>query len=584
MTLTQPNTNVDANLTLSVYPSSTNVSCYGASDGSIDATVSGGSGPYVFNWRGPDSLEFATEDVTGLPAGDYNYELVVTDANQCNFFTTVTLTQPDTALYASSILTTYPGGFNTSCVTASDGAIELTANGGNGSYVYLWSGPNGFTSTNPDVSGLIGGTYTVDIIDLNGCTLQHAVDVVAPEPIAPVLSAFTYPGGSVISCNGLADGSVTSSITGGAAPATYAWTGPDGFTASSADINGLEAGTYCLNVTDANGCTAQQCLELVAPAQLGASATSVAADCGTTNGSADLTVSGGSAPFGYAWDNGASTEDLTGVAPGTINVLVTDANGCTTAATAVVDGSSGVTVDAEPSSVGCYGTAEGGIDLTVSNGTLPYSYNWSNGTVAEDLSDVAAGSYSVTITDGSGCVFTDSYVITQNTAIAIDTVIATYDGGHNVSAYGASDGSITTAVSGGTSPYTFAWSNGADTESVSGLAAGTYTLLVTDANGCSAALEVTLTQSTDLEMPNGFSPNADGSNDTFVIHGIEGYPKNQLTVLNRWGNVVYDQPNYKNEWAGDNSQSEQLPNGTYFIILSLNEGMRTLQGFVDLRR
>jgi hypothetical protein len=506
VTLTQPNTSVDANLTLSVYPSGTNVSCYGASDGSIDATVSGGSGPYVFNWRGPDSLEFATEDVTGLPAGDYNYELVVTDANQCNFFTTVTLTQPDTVLYASSILTTYAGGYNTTCETSSDGEIDLSANGGNGNFVYLWSGPNGFTSANEDVSGVIGGTYTVDITDLNGCMLQHMVDVVAPEPIAPVLNAFTFPGGSTISCNGLADGSITSTITGGAAPATYAWNGPNGFTASGADISGSAAGTYCLNVTDANGCTAQQCLELIAPAQLGASTTTIAADCGTTNGSADLTVSGGSAPFGYAWDNGASTEDLAGIAPGTFNVIVTDANGCTTSSIAVVSGSSGVIVDAEMNTVDCFGTSEGGIDLTVSNGTLPYAFSWSNGNTTEDLNQVAAGSYSVTITDGSGCSFTDSYIITQNTAIAIDTVISSYTGGYNVSGYGASDGSITTAVSGGHAPYVFDWSNGATTESVSGLAAGTYTLLVTDANGCTATLEVTLTESTDVEMPNAFSP------------------------------------------------------------------------------
>jgi len=584
ITLTQPNTSVDANLTLSVYPSGTNVSCYGASDGSIDATVSGGTGPYVFNWRGPDSLEFATEDVTGLPAGNYNYELVVTDANQCNFFTTVTLTQPDTALYASSILTTYAGGFNTTCETANDGAIDLTANGGNGSYLYQWFGPNGFTSANEDISSVVGGTYTVDITDVNGCTLQHVLDVVAPQPIAPVLNVFTFPGGSMISCNGLADGSISSTISGGAAPAMYTWTGPNGFTASSADISGLAAGTYCLNVTDANGCTAQQCLDVFAPAQLGASATAVAADCGTTNGSADLTVSGGSAPFVYAWDNGISTEDLSNVAPGTFNVTVTDANGCTASTVAVVNGSSGVNVDAQLNTVVCYGTSEGSIDLTVSNGTLPYAFNWSNGLSSEDLTDVAAGAYSVTITDGSGCVFTDSYMIAQNTAIAIDTVITTYQGGYNVSAYGVSDGSITTAVSGGVAPYVFDWSNGATSESVSGIPAGTYTLLVTDANGCTASLEVTLTQSTEVEMPNGFSPNSDGSNDTFVIHGIEGYPKNLLTVLNRWGNVVYEQPNYKNEWAGDNSQGAQLPNGTYFIILSLNEGTRTLQGFVDLRR
>ena len=173
--LTEPDNGVAAELTLSIYPSGTNVSCYGASDGSIDATVTGGTGPYVFSWRGPDSLEFVTEDVSGLPAGDYAYELVVTDANQCSFFTTVTLIQPDTALYMSSTLSTYEGGSNTTCNDATNGAIDLSVAGGNGSYTFDWSGPAGFSSTEQNITDLIGGTYTIAITDLNGCVLieQH---------------------------------------------------------------------------------------------------------------------------------------------------------------------------------------------------------------------------------------------------------------------------------------------------------------------------------------------------------------------------------------------------------------------------
>ena len=584
ITLTQPTTSVDVGLTLSVYPSGTNVSCYGASDGSIDASVSGGSGPYVFNWRGPDSLEFATEDVTGLPAGDYNYELVVTDANQCNFFTTVTLTQPDTALYATSVSTTFFGGFNTSCEANSDGAIDLTAAGGNGGYNYTWTGPNGFNASSEDVSELMSGTYIASITDINGCTVQHIVDLIAPVPIAPALDAFAFPGGTTISCQGATDGSIATTLSGGAAPYTYSWSGPNGFTSTNANISALEAGTYCLSVIDANGCTGQACTTLNAPVLLEASTTTVGAACATSNGAVDLTVTGGSAPFGFVWDNSETTEDLSGVAPGTFNVVVTDANGCVANASAVVAGSSGMNTSANVSDDNCFGSATGSVDLTVSSGTAPFSFSWSNGSTTEDLSGVAAGTYTVTITDGVGCTYSDDFTVQQPTAIAIDTLVSTFEGGYNVSGYGASDGSIATAVSGGASPYVFDWSNGATTESISGLTAGTYILLVTDASGCSASLEVTLTESIDLEMPTGFSPNGDGSNEFFVVRGIEGYSKNLLTVLNRWGNVVYEQPNYKNEWAGSSNQGEQLPNGTYFIILSINDGMRTLQGYVDLRR
>ena len=414
--------------------------------------------------------------------------------------------------------------------------------------------------------------------------MDQVVEIIAPEPIAPALNASTFPGGTAISCANANDGSINAVITGGVAPFTLVWSGPDGFTSSAANITDLAAGTYCLTVTDDNGCSTQSCSTLEAPSTLTAAANTSSAACSGANGSVDLTVSGGSSPFQYQWDNGAVTEDLSGLAAGVFSVLVTDANGCTTNTTATVNGSNALDVTATSADNSCYGSETGGVDLTVSSGTQPYAFVWSNGADTEDLQNIGAGIYGVTVTDAAGCSFTSSYVIQQPTAIAIDTIISTYAEGYNVSSYGANDGSITTAVSGGNAPYTFDWSNGATTESISGVPAGVYTLNVTDASGCSATLTVELTQATDLTMPTAFSPNGDGDNQYFVVRGLEGYPKNLLTVMNRWGNVVYEQPNYKNEWAGESNQGDQLPNGTYFIILSINDGTRTLQGYVDLRR
>ncbi|MBP6573717.1 MAG: gliding motility-associated C-terminal domain-containing protein, partial [Flavobacteriales bacterium] len=119
---------------------------------------------------------------------------------------------------------------------------------------------------------------------------------------------------------------------------------------------------------------------------------------------------------------------------------------------------------------------------------------------------------------------------------------------------------------------------------VNALAAGTYNVTITDANGCTLMLSFTLTQPTDLVMPTGFSPNGDGSNDAYVVHGLDGFPNNRMLVVNRWGNTVFDQLNYRNDWRGENQQGEALPNGTYFVVITINEGEQTMQNYVDLRR
>jgi gliding motility-associated-like protein len=174
--------------------------------------------------------------------------------------------------------------------------------------------------------------------------------------------------------------------------------------------------------------------------------------------------------------------------------------------------------------------------------------------------------------------------VEQNGAIDVGLDVSTYTGGFNVSSWGGSNGSVFTSVQGGTPPYSYVWSTGASVPNLTGLGAGTYELEVTDANGCSVRVIITLTEPLDLEMPTGYSPNGDGANDSFIIRGIEAYPNNHLVILNRWGNVVYERINYRNDWNGENSQGQDLPNGTYFAILTVNEGARTLQGYVDLRR
>lgn len=582
ITLTEPSAPIGASLTAALYPSGNNISCNGASDGSIDLTVSGGTAPYIFDWRGPDSVFYSTEDISGLVAGDY--EIVITDTNQCSFTTTITLTEPDSALASAIVLSQFAGGYNTGCNGNSDGSIGVTIAGGSGGNMFNWTGPNGFTSNLDSITGLVAGTYVLTVTDINGCILAQSIDITAPQPLDPVLTPAVFPSGSNTSCAGLNDGSIDASVFGGVPNYNLAWSGPNGFSSSSAVISGLEPGTYCLVVTDSNNCSVQECVDIVANTAMTATATSADANCGANTGSIDLSVSGGGAPYSFSWETGATSEDLSAVLAGTYTVTITDANGCQLVDSATVNGSVALTAEAVATNVFCNGGDDGSIDLTVLTGSAPYGFDWSNGSTDEDPNGLSADDYTVTITDAYGCTWTGSWTVDETTAIGVDSTVTVHGNGYNVSTYGGSDGSIALDVTGGAVPYTYDWSNGANTSMVNGLSAGTYNVTITDANGCSIMLSFTLDQPTTLEMPTGFSPNDDGSNDAYIVQGLEGFPNNRMLVVNRWGNTVFDQLNYRNDWRGENQQGEALPNGTYFVIITINEGEQTLQNYVDLRR
>lgn len=581
ITLTEPTEALSSTLTAALFPSGDNVSCFAGQNGSIEAQVLGGTAPYMFDWRGPDSTSFNTPTVSGLIAGEY--DLVVTDANLCAVRTTITLTQPEQPVTITASLSDYHG-FGTSCEGTTDGTISTAVNGGSPSYTYLWSGPNGFTSATDSVSGLVAGDYTVVVTDTNGCTQQLDLQLIAPEPISPGLTASTFPGGTAISCAGADDGTISLSFTGGAGSMAASWTGPSGFTASGFDLQDLAAGTYCVLLTDANGCTAQDCITLDEPGVLLATATATAASCGQPNGSVDGIVTGGSAPYTYSWSNGSQSEDINGLTPATYTLTATDANGCDALAAALVSSTDALAASTSVSAVTCNGQANGTATVTPSNGQSPHSYLWSNGATTSTIDGLAAGTYQVTVTDVTGCGWSGSVTIDEPNPLELTGEALQRDNGFSLSGYGSNDGSITVEATGGTPDYTYTWSNGATTAIVNGLAAGEYTVTVTDANGCSNTLSFVLDQPMELAMPTGYTPNRDGSNDLYVIQGLEAFPANEMVVFNRWGNVVYERLNYKNDWAGENNTGEPLPNGTYFVILTLTGTQQTLQNYVDLRR
>src|SRR5206468_1059440 len=197
-------------------------------------------------------------------------------------------------------------------------------------------------------------------------------------------------------------GSIDLTVTGGTAPYSYLWsTG-----AISEDLSALVAGNYSVTVTDAKGCTATQSVTIGQPAAaLAVSDTHVDVNCfGGSTGSIDLTVSGGTTPYSYLWNNGSISQDLSALVAGDYSVTVTDAKGCTaTQSVTIARPAAALAVGETHVDVSCFGGSTGSIDLTVTGGTAPYSYLWSTGAISEDLSALAAGLYSVTVTDAKGC-------------------------------------------------------------------------------------------------------------------------------------------------------------------------------------
>jgi hypothetical protein len=489
ITVTQP-------ATLAATGTSVNVSCYGLSNGSVDVTVAGGTTAYSYSW----SNGATTQDITGLAAGTYS--VLVTDANGCTSTVTKTITQPAT-------LTATASSTNALCYGCNNGTASLVVSGGTTAYTYLWS--NGATTQN--VTGLVAGTYSVTITDANGCTTIKTVTITQPAVFAATVT------GTNVNCNGGANGTADLTVSGGTTPYTYLWSNG----ATTQDLSGLTAGTYSVVVTDANGYTINQSITVTQPAILAATGTSVNVSCfGLSNGSVDVTVTGGTTAYSYSWSNGATTQDISGLAAGTYSVLVTDANGCTATVTKTITQPATLTATASSTNALCYGCNNGTASLVVSGGTTAYTYLWSNGATTQNVTGLVAGTYSVTITDANGCTTIKTVVITQP---AVFTATVT---GTNVNCNGGSNGTADLTVSGGTTPYTYLWSNGATTQDLTGLTAGTYSVVITDANGYTLNKSITVTQPAILAAT-GTSVNvscfglSNGSVDVTVTGGTTGY-------------------------------------------------------------
>ncbi|MBI3500949.1 MAG: T9SS type A sorting domain-containing protein [Bacteroidetes bacterium] len=497
VTITQPATIA---ITMTSLPASSCSPCNGAAN----ASVSGGTSPYMYAWS-PGGGNAAT--ATGLCSG--NYTVNVTDANGCTGTATVTVGGTSAGPTASISSST-----NLKCNGQCIGTATAAGTGGTPPYTYAWS--NG--QSTQTATGLCAANYTATVADANGCFSTATVTITQP----PVLSS----GGSVknVTCNGACDGSATITVAGGTPPYTYSWA-PGGQTTSTA--TGLCAGNYTATVTDANGCTVSMNYPIVQPSSIGiATSSNNATSCAPCNGSASAAVVGGTPPYMYAWaPSGGNSSAATGLCPGNYTLTVTDANACTATATVSVGGTAGVITSISSSiNIVCKGSCTGSATASGSGGTLPYTYAWSDGQTDQTATGLCAGSYTVTITDAGGCYSSASVNITEPA-----TALTAATSQVNVTCNGMCNGMASVNASGGTPPYTYMWSpNSQTTPGISNQCAGNYTATVTDALGCVLTETFSITQPSSLGI--GTTSNnatscapCDGSASAVVVGGTPPY-------------------------------------------------------------
>lgn len=454
---------------LLVSVDTTDAICAGINDGAAEAIASGGTGNYTFTWSdmGPD-----TPDRDGLSSG--NYTVSVSDGNGCLLVTDFVIGASDSVAFILDAM-------DVSCNGLMDGSATVVPTGGTAPYVFDWSGGQ----TTDAVTDLSSGVTIVTVTDVNGCLAVDSVDILAPPALTLDLEVDS------ILCNG-STGQITAAGGGGIGTLMYNWSnGQD--TPIAAD---LTAGSYSVTITDENSCTLADTLVISEPTALTTSTSSTTATCQPEpDGSATISAGGGTPPYSYLWSNGETLPIAQSLIAGTYFVTVTDDNDCTVVDSVVVDGTFPIELSQDAQPVSCNGRSDGSGTVTAVGGQLPYSYDWGAGLPdSPTQSNLSAGTYVVTVTDASGCEASIEIIISEPSVLLISTTTSM------ITCSGSADGSASVTVGGGTQPYNILWSNGDTDPQTENLGLGSYTVQVTDANGCEASGEVVISEASPINI------------------------------------------------------------------------------------
>ncbi|MCH2021156.1 MAG: CotH kinase family protein [Saprospiraceae bacterium] len=451
---------------------------------------------------------------------------------------------------------------------------------------YPWYGEY-FTNVNVSFQAFENSGYVFDHWELlnhspNPSTSSDSIyfNLTTTDSIVAVFQLTLSLSGTAIddTCS-LSKGSIALNITGGTAPFSFQWSNND----TTQNISGLLAGNYTVTITDGANNSQTQSFVIQDNPPPTASSTTINDDCfGSATGSVDVTVTGGSVPYTYAWSNGFSTEDILSLPSGNFSLTITDASGCMITESAIVNQNAYPDVQTSIQQISCYGGDDGAIDVTTTGGITPYLYAWDVGLGnSEDVTNLSEGIYLLTVTDASGCTVEISSSVVSPAPISL-TLDVEYASNGN-------DGEIETFVSGGVSPYTYLWNDPlAQTSAIAvGLEPGTYQVTVTDSNGCQNSEEglVELGSLKCIKTIMTFTPNDDAVNDTWEIDCLFGMP-HKIFVYNRWGQVVFESENYDGSWDGM-VNGVPLPDGGYFYtieVIHTNNKEYLLQGALNIIR
>ncbi|MEM9258005.1 MAG: SprB repeat-containing protein, partial [Bacteroidota bacterium] len=508
----------------------------GAADGSIEAGNSEGTAPFTYTWSHDAALNAPL--ATGLGAGDYS--VTITDANTCTSQLMVSISE--SAPPSLTVESVTP-----SLCTDGNGAASVLATSGIPPYTYVWS--HDANQNTASLTDLVAGDYTVSVTDANACTasVDFSIDLIA-GPTA--VMGNTTP----ISCADVTDGSITIVATGGTLPLQYRLNGGD--YGDEASFTGLAAGDYSIQARDANGCESPiETVSLAAPPAIMAQVTNTTAEnCNQADGTATASASGGTEPLTLSWPGGQSGNTAIGLTAGNYQLTVTDANNCTLTIPFNIPAAGGPVLSLVSITDASCEAANGSIEVSTTEGTPPYTYTWShdaslNASIANNL---PVGDYSVTVTDINNCTNTLSASVGETpkpvlSVASVTTSLCTND-----------NGSATVAVTSGTGPFSVSWSHDAtlDATTADNLPAGTYTVLVTDANNCTDEVMLTV----------GFIPGLSAIDLQSLTPTTCGLDNGSITLAGNGGT-----PPYRYEWANfpalTGGTATDLPAGDYSITV-----------------